>query len=83
MYPNPVQCHQTGPRYPLGRGPLQEHAGKEADVEIGEADKKEDIPGLISRHTKSIPLAMDQTRLPIDTGPRLVLQAIKLAVFTC
>ena len=69
----------------LGVGPLQGHAGKEADVEIEEdsADKKEYTLGLASRHKRSFSLAMDQTKLPIDTGQRLVLGAMKLAVITC
>ena len=84
MYPNSVQCQETGRQYPRAAGPLQDHTGKKADVEIREdsADKKEDSSGLFSRHKRSFPLAMDQTRLPTDTGRRLVLGAMKLAVFT-
>ena len=82
MYPNPVQCHETGRRYHLVAGPLRDHAGKEADVEIEEdsADKRENISGLDSRHKRSIPLAMDHAMLPIDARQRLVLGDIK---FTC
>ena len=85
MDPNPVPCHDTAPRYSLGPGPLQDHADKKADVEIEEdsADKKEEILGLASRHKRSISLAMDQTRLPIDTGQRIALGAMELVVFTC
>ena len=45
VYPHLGQRHETGRRYPLGAGPLKDHAGKGADVGIGEdsVDETEDI----------------------------------------